>query len=79
MTTIELPHSESRCHEPIPMPPLMMAHCDMPGHVMVRLGGDTQHGMGVLTAIRMMRDLRNAVESAAGWLVVNDNNGATNN
>jgi hypothetical protein len=67
---IEIPHTESRQHEPIPMPPLMMAHCDMPGHVLVRLGGDTQHGMSALTAVRLMRDLRNAVEHAAGWPVV---------
>lgn len=67
MTTIEVPHSDPRTHDPIPMPPMMMAHCDQPGHVLVRLGGDTQHGMSVLTAMRLMRDLRNAVDLAAGW------------
>ena len=44
----------------------LMAHCDHPGHVLVKLGGNT-HGMDTLTAIRLMRDLRNAVEMSAGW------------
>lgn len=48
------------------MPSALMAHCDYPGHVLVRLGG-TQHGMDTLTAIRLLRDLRNAVEMSAGW------------
>ena len=47
-------------------PPALMAHCDHPGHVLVKLGGTT-HGMDTLTAIRLMRDLRNAVEMSAGW------------
>jgi hypothetical protein len=66
MTTIEL-------MQPVVMtPPLhhfpssLLAHCDHPGHVMVRLGG-TIHGMDTLTAIRLMRDLRCAVEASAGW------------
>lgn len=71
---IELTHTESRQHEPIPMPAMMMAHCDIPGHILVRLGDDTQHGMSVLTAVRLMRDLRNAVENAAGWPTVDTTN-----
>jgi hypothetical protein len=47
-------------------PPGLMAHCDHPGHVLVRLGG-AQHGMDTLTAIRLLRDLRNAVDMSAGW------------
>jgi len=47
-------------------PHALMAHCDQPGHVLVKLGGNT-HGMDTLTAIRLMRDLRNAVEMSAGW------------
>lgn len=47
-------------------PPSLMAHCDNPGHVLVRLGG-AQHGMDTLTAIRLLRDLRLAVEQSAGW------------
>ena len=47
-------------------PTCLMAHSDHPGHVLVKLGG-VQHGMGTLTAIRLLRDLRNAVEQSAGW------------
>jgi len=47
-------------------PPALMAHCDHPGHELVRLGG-VQHGMDTLTAIRLLRDLRNAVEQSAGY------------
>jgi hypothetical protein len=47
-------------------PNSMMAQSDHPGHVLVRLGGST-HGMDTLTAIRLLRDLRNAVEQSAGW------------
>lgn len=47
-------------------PSALMAHCDHPGHVQVKLGGTT-HGMDTLTAIRLLRDLRNAVEMSAGW------------
>ena len=47
-------------------PHAMMAHCDHPGHVLVKLGGTT-HGMDTLTAIRLLRDLRSAVEMSAGW------------
>jgi hypothetical protein len=47
-------------------PPTLMAHCDQPGHVLVRLGG-REHGMDTLTAIRLMRDLRHALEMSAGW------------
>lgn len=66
MTSIELTHPVVATATAPCFPRALMAHCDHPGHVLVRLGG-TQHGMDTLTAIRLLRDLRNAVEMSAGW------------
>lgn len=44
----------------------LMAHSYKPGHVLVRLGG-TEHGMDTMTALRLLRDLRIAVEQSAGY------------
>ena len=67
MTTIDLMQPVVMTPTLHHFPPGLMAHCDHPGHVLVRLPGGPQHGIDTLTAIRLLRDLRNAVEMSAGW------------
>ena len=49
-----------------PCPPGLMASSNQAGTVVVRLGG-VLHFMDTLTALRLLRDLRCAVETSAGW------------
>jgi hypothetical protein len=66
LTTIELMQPVVMTETLYDFPPALMAHCDEPGHVFVKLGG-TKHGMDTVTALRLLRDLRYAVEQSAGW------------
>jgi hypothetical protein len=66
MTSIELMQPVVMTPPLQQFPPGLMAHCDQPGHLFVRLGG-VKHGMDTLTALRLLRDLRLAVEMSAGW------------
>ena len=66
LTQIELMQPVAMTPTLYRFPSTMLAHCDQPGHVLVRVGG-TQHGMDTITALRLLRDLRYAVEQSAGW------------
>lgn len=51
---------------PLAVPPGLMAISDETGHVLVRIYGQ-QFGMDTVTALRLLRDLRIAVDNSAGW------------
>lgn len=66
LTSIELSQPVMMTPTLTNFPAGVMAYCDHPGHVLVRVGNE-DHGMDTLTALRLLRDLRNAIEMSAGW------------
>ncbi len=50
----------------IVMPKTVRAYSDFEGHILVRLGNE-EHGMDLTCAMRLLRDLRIAVDSAVGF------------
>jgi len=47
-------------------PSCIRAYSDFPNHVLIRMG-NTEYGMDLICAMRLLRDLKFAVDTAIGW------------